>query len=90
MSAPYNPEHYTLITDQDYYPLPEKDDMNREVTWTKNDMARVIVQALRHMDGPAPADNWEVLQIAKTHKKARLEELLNQAVENIHRRSCSV
>jgi len=57
----------------------------RKVQWTKNDMARVIVQALRNMPEPAAADHGEVLAIAKNHKKARLEELLNQAIETIHR-----
>lgn len=85
MTAPYTPAYYEHITDKDYYPLPETD-MDSEVTWTKNDMARVIVQALRFMDKPAAADNWEVLQIAKANNKARLEELLDQAINNIHRR----
>ena len=35
---------------------------------TKNDMARVIAQALFQMPELAPADNWKVQQLAKLRK----------------------
>jgi hypothetical protein len=41
---------------------------------TKNDMARVIAQALFQMPALAPADNWKVEQLAKLRK----EDLVDQ------------
>jgi hypothetical protein len=52
-----------------------------DVTWTKNDCARVIVKALMRLDEFPVANHPEVLQLVKTHKKPRLEELRDEAVE---------
>ena len=55
------------------------------MSWTKNDMARVIIQALKNMDEPPAADHGEVLKMAKNKKKSQLEDFLNDAIEMIHR-----
>ncbi len=46
---------------------------------TKNDMARVIVQALFRMPEPAPVDNWKVVQLAKW-RKADLDDQYDLAL----------
>lgn len=52
--------------------------------WTKNDLARVIVQALMNLDEPARADSAVVRkEMRKT--KAQLVEFAAHAIEIINR-----
>ena len=53
------------------------------VNWTRLDLARVIVQALYNLDGPANINNPEVVRLARA-RKARLLVLRDQAVEVLH------
>jgi len=50
--------------------------------WTKNDLARVIVQALMNLDQPARADSWAVKQQMK-RKKAGMVKFAEHAIEII-------
>jgi len=56
--------------------------MGERVQLTKNDMSRVIVQALFRMDKLPPADHFQVERIAK-RKKDALISLHRFAVANI-------
>lgn len=53
----------------------------KQPNWTKNDCARVVVQALFNMEKPPAADHFRVERMVKAHSKKRLEELRDQAIE---------
>lgn len=52
-------------------------------TWTKNDLARVIVQALHSSTKPFPADHFKVVDMAK-RKKPHLVEQAERAINILH------
>ena len=56
------------------------------VTWTKSDMVRVIVQALFNSDTPAKADNIHVKRMVANYTKPRLEEQLDRALKVLEQR----
>jgi hypothetical protein len=59
-------------------------DLGNLNNWTKNDLARVIVQALMNLDEPARADS-RVVKREERKPKARLVKFAAQAIEIINR-----
>ena len=60
-------------------------DLGNLNNWTKNDLARVIVQALMNLDEPARADSAAV-KLVMRKPKARLVDFAQNAIEIINRR----
>ena len=58
-------------------------DLSNLNNWTKNDLARVIVQALFNLDQPAKADNFQVKREMKK-KKVNLVSYAEKAIEVIY------
>ncbi len=54
--------------------------------WTKNDLARVIMQALLNADKPLPADHFQVKREMK-HVKKELVRRGEMAIEIINKRA---
>ena len=54
--------------------------------WTKNDLARVIVQALFNADQPSKADNIHVKRMMK-HRKSELVSRAEYAINTRSQRS---
>ena len=52
--------------------------------WTKNDLARVIAQALVNADEPLPADHFRVTRIVNSNKKTELVKWCETAIEALH------
>lgn len=52
-----------------------------EKSKTKNEMARVVVQALRNMKKLPPADHFHVLHITKNNSKSQVETFYIRAVK---------
>ncbi len=59
-------------------------DLGNLNNWTKNDLARVIVQALMNLDAPAKADSIVVKNQMKQSKKI-LVGLAEMAIEIINK-----
>lgn len=60
-------------------------DLGNLSNWTKNDLARVIAQALFNADKPLAADHFQVKRMMK-HRKDELVRRAEQAIEIISRR----
>ena len=54
--------------------------------WTKNDLARVVCQALFNTDKPLPAGHFQVKRMVNSHKKDHLVRQGERAIEIISRR----
>lgn len=52
--------------------------------WTKNDMARTILQALHNSKKPFAADHFKVLRMVRSTKKEHLAENAARALKIIH------
>ncbi len=59
---------------------------NEERDMTKNELARVVIQSLYAMDSLPSTDNINVLTMARTHTKPRLEEMHKLALRLAQRR----
>ena len=53
--------------------------------WTKNDLARVVCQALFNVGDPLPADHFQVKRMMK-HNKAELVRRCEYAIEILAKR----
>ncbi len=60
-------------------------DLGNLNNWTKNDLSRVIVQALMNLDAPAKPDNFQV-KLEMKKKKIVLVNLATQAIEVINQK----
>lgn len=54
--------------------------------WTKNDLARVVCQALFNTDKPLAADHFQVKRMMK-HRKGELVRRCELAIEILERRA---
>ncbi len=54
--------------------------------WTKNDLARVIMQALCNADKPLPADHFRVKRMVRVNKKSALVDSCQHAINQIDRK----
>ena len=61
-------------------------DLGKLENWTKNDLARVITQALFNADNPLPADHFQVRRQMR-QSKAHLVKQAESAIETISKRS---
>ena len=57
------------------------------VNWTKNDMARVILQALFNTEKAFAADHWRVVRMAKRFNQVQLHHQLKLAFNALESRA---
>jgi len=58
-----------------------------DINWTKNDMARVIIQALYNMAAAPAADHWRVVRMAKRFNQVQLYRQLKLAFNSLEMRA---
>ena len=62
-------------------------DLGKLENWTKNDLARVVCQALFNSDKPLAAAHFRVVRMAKVNNKPELIRRTEQAIEIISKRN---